>query len=479
VKTKKAPSNSSSTQGEFVITRSSLPTKAVRRVDSEVSSIIGCRIPMLVVLLFAISIPAFSQESDSSVSFTPLEKLWSQQTLTGDWGGARTRLAERYGITVNGFWDNQYFGSPDTGNTKVKTGVDNWSRIRGTLDINMEKLAHIRGFSLHITATLNEGADIGSKMGTLIPVLGLDTINHQLRLDSWWAKETLLDNKVSLYAGQISGTDFFGYPDDYFHFTSLGAFYAPFALYNTFESFDPLTTPAAMVEVTPTKHFRYRTMVQSITEGNPSDPHAVLNFYNWYNNPSGTSMQMKDGVLWNNEWAYLWGSGQAQFGFSYSGARAYTQWSGNAGNGTLVETPGFQPDSKAGNENYYVVLKQTVYRPKGGSDRGVDLRGMYVWGPADKGVLPYNRQLVLTAEFNGLLPGRPKDSINFSFDYVGIRAPLQTPTAQSEKAYEWDYVLHVTPWLQWMPDLQVRQDIGANPLNGTGVIIGMRSLITF
>jgi porin len=479
MKSKQAPSNSPSTQRGFVTTRAPLPTRAMRRVGSTVKSMSGYHVVMLVVLLCVVSIPAFSQDSDSRPSFTPLENLWSQQTLTGDWGGARTRLAEKYGITVNGIWDNQYFGSPDTGNTKVKTGVDNWSRIRGTLDIDMAKLAHIKGFSLHITATLNEGADIGSKMGSLVGATGIDTINHQLRLDSWWAKETLFDNKLSLYAGQVSGADFFGYPDDYFHFTTLGPFYAPLALYNTFESFDPLTTPAAMVEVMPTKHFRYRTMAQSITEGNPSDPNAVLNFYNWYNNPSGTSMQIKDGVVWNNEVAYLWETGQAQFGFSYSGARAYTQWSGNAGNGTLVTTRGFQPDSKAGNEDYYVIAKQTFYRPKGGSGRGVDLRGMYVWGPPDKGVLPYNRQLVLTAEFNGLLPGRPKDSVNFSFNYLGIRGPLQTPTFKSEKVYEWDYVLHVTPWLQWMPDLQVHQDIGANPLNGTGVIIGMRSLITF
>ena len=147
MKTKKAPSNSSSMRGEFVITRPSLLTKAMRRVGSELSSIIGYRIPILVVLLFAISKPAFSQESDSSKSFTPLLNLWSQQTLTGDWGGARTRLAEKWGITVNGIWDNQYFGSPNTGNAKVKTGEDNWSRIRGTLDIDMAKLAHIKGLS--------------------------------------------------------------------------------------------------------------------------------------------------------------------------------------------------------------------------------------------------------------------------------------------------------------------------------------------
>jgi hypothetical protein len=33
--------------------------------------------------------------------------------------------------------------------------------------------------------------------------------------------------------------------------------------------------------------------------------------------------------------------------------------------------------------------------------------------------------------------------------------------------------------LQWMPDLQLHQDIGANPKNGTGVIVGFRSLVMF
>lgn len=165
-----------------------------------------------------------------------------------------------------------------------------------------------------------------------------------------------------------------------------------------------MTTPAALIEVKPNKHFRYRTMVQSITEGNPSDPKAVLGFYNWYNNPSGTSTQMKDGVVWHNELAYLYGSGEARFGVSYSGARAYTKWSGNASDGTLVTLPGFRPDSSGGNENFYWILKQAVYHPTAGSNRDVDLGATFVYGPADKGFLAFNLQLVTTAEFNGLLP---------------------------------------------------------------------------
>ena len=440
------------------------------------------RVWALLLLLGVVSIPAFSQDDDSKSFSNPLLNLWNQQTVTGDWGGARTRLAEKWGISFSGFWHNDFFADPSVGNTHGISGTGDWSRIRATMDIDMGKLAHVKGLSLHITSTLNQGLDVvgdNRYMGSLVGE-GNDTINHQLRLDSWWVKQELFEGTLSLSAGQISGFDFFGYiQQDFSHFVTLGPFYAPNALYNSYSGADPMTTPAAMIEVTPTKHFRYRTMIQSITEGNPGDPKAVLGFYNWYNNPSGTSTQMKDGVVWHNEVAYLHESGEARFGVSYSGAKAYWEWSGNASNGTLVTLPGFRPDSNGGDKNFYWILKQTVYRPTAGSDRGVDLGGTFVWGPADKGFLSYNRQLVLTAEFNGPFLKRPKDSINFSFNYVGIRGPLKTPTFQSEKVYEFNYSFRVNRWLQWMPDLQVHQDIDANPRNGTGVAVGFRSLVTF
>jgi len=442
----------------------------------------GYRILSLLVLLGVACIPAFSQGDYPKTFSNPFMSLLDQQTLTGDWGGARTRLAEK-GLSLTGFWQDDYFADPSVGNTRGLIGTGNWSRIRSTLDIDMGRLAHVKGLSLHITSTLNQGLDVGADsryIGSLAGVTGNYTINHQLRLDSWWVKQELFGDKLSLSAGQISGTDFFGFvPQDFTHFTSLGPFYAPFALYNSFSSFDPISTPAAMVQVTPNKRFYYRTMIQSITEGNPKDPNAVLGFYNWYNNGSGTCMEMKDGAVWHNEVAYLYGSGEAHFGVSYSGSKAYTKWSGKASDGTLVALPGFTKNSNAGNENYYWILKQAILRPTAGSNRNVDLGGTFVWGPDDKGVLPFNRQFIGKAEFNGLLPGRSKDSINFSFDYMGIRGPLETAIFKSEKVYEFDYSLQVTRWLQWMPDVQLHQDLGANPKNGTGVAVGFRSSITF
>lgn len=437
--------------------------------------------PIVTLLVLMNVTPAFSQGTDSNAPSSTFMNMWEQPTLTGDWGGLRTRAAEK-GVRFSGLWQNDYFADPSVGNSKGFTGTGDWSHIRGTLDIDMGRLAGMKGLSLHITSTLNQGLDVFGDpryMNSLVGNGNGSTI-HQLRLDSWWLKQELFDDKLSLSVGQISGFDFFGcIAQDLSHFVTFGPFYAPFALYNSYSSADPFTTPAAMMQFTPNKHFHYRTMIQSITEGNPSNPKAVLGFYNWYNNPSGTSTEMKDGAVWHNEVGYFYGSGEARFGASYSGAKAYTEWSGKASDGTLVTVPGFTKNSRAGNENYYWILKQAVFRPTADANGGVVLGGTFVWGPDHKGVLPFNRQLITTAEFNGLLPGRPKDSINFSFDYVGIRGPLKTTTFQSEKVYEFSYSLQINRWLQWMPDMQVHQDLHADPSNGTGVVIGFRSLITF
>src|SRR5580700_11322668 len=63
----------------------------------------GYRILTLLILLGVVCIPAFTQGASSN----PFMNLWNQQTLTGDWGGARTRLSEK-GISFTGFWQNDY-----------------------------------------------------------------------------------------------------------------------------------------------------------------------------------------------------------------------------------------------------------------------------------------------------------------------------------------------------------------------------------
>jgi hypothetical protein len=161
------------------------------------------------------------EQGNSGTPSDPLLRLWSEENVTGDWGGARSKLEEKYGISFNGFWQNGFYGDPSTGNTHIPSGVGDWSRIRGTLDIDMNKLVHIKGLSLHITSVWNVGSDVGAEIGSLVNAAGNDTGLHQLRLDSWWARQELFNNRLVFYVGQISGADFFGYlPQDVTHFVT-------------------------------------------------------------------------------------------------------------------------------------------------------------------------------------------------------------------------------------------------------------------
>src|SRR5258708_12453512 len=82
----------------------------------------GYRILTLLVLLGVVCIPAFSQGDDSKASTNPFMNLWNQQTLTGDWGGARTRLAEK-GISFPRFLQNNYFPDPTPTNPRAITAT--------------------------------------------------------------------------------------------------------------------------------------------------------------------------------------------------------------------------------------------------------------------------------------------------------------------------------------------------------------------
>ena len=65
------------------------------------------------------------------------------------------------------------------------------------------------------------------------------------------------------------------------------------------------------------------------------------------------------------------------------------------------------------------------------------------------------------------------------YDKKRIPVEIDDPDLPVGKVYEFSYSFQVTRWLQWLPDLQVHQDINANPRNGTGVAVGFRSLVTF
>ena len=144
----------------------------------------------LLVLLCVASIPAFSQGADSNPSPSPLVNWGNQPNFLGNFWGARTKLADQDGISFSGFDQNDFFADPSVGNVQLipnvqgQTGTGDWNRVRGTMDIDMNKFAHIQGSSLHITSTLNQVVKAGPVPGQAELVRWPDLRPGLLRISS-------------------------------------------------------------------------------------------------------------------------------------------------------------------------------------------------------------------------------------------------------------------------------------------------------
>src|SRR6266446_3720411 len=150
--------------------------------------------------------------------------------------------------------------------SEQKERLANWSRVRGTVDIDFGSLMHQDGLYFHATALWQGGGNLGQYLGLLSSPSGMSSGNT-FRLDSWWLEKRMLNERVAMRVGQFAGQDFYG-AQHYaasFIFEPMG--YALGNLFNTFESFDPPSTPAMEIRVVPIDNIYVKSMVLA---GDPS-----------------------------------------------------------------------------------------------------------------------------------------------------------------------------------------------------------------
>jgi len=178
--------------------------------------------------------------------------------LLGDWGGERSRLLKR-GVR----FDFQYI-SDTLWNVKSeqKERAAMWNRIRGTVDIDLGVLAEQPELFFHATALWQGGGNLRAYLGLLTSPSGMSSENT-FRLDSWWLEKRWFNEHFTARVGQFAGQHFYGTQHDgaSFIFEPMG--YALGDLFNTFESFDPPSTPVMEVRVAPFQHLYVKSMVEA------------------------------------------------------------------------------------------------------------------------------------------------------------------------------------------------------------------------
>jgi carbohydrate-selective porin OprB len=411
---------------------------------------------ILLLLILPLLLGASAQAQNALPSSpSPSAEFSSRQYLFGDWGGERSALAEK-GITFDFFYITDMQANPSGG---IQQSYAGWERIRGTVDINFDKMIQWKGLSFHATGLWQSGANLGGKIGTLANPSDLVS-QHTTRLDSFWVQQLFLHNKLRIRAGQLAGLDFYGNQEYGGTWLMEPLGYAFGNLFSSiYESFNPAGTPGAEIYVAPTKHLYVKSAVMA---GNRNP---------YQQDPTGTNFAIRNSPNFLFETGYLTGKtypGEYKFGGVYNGGR--------------FPNPGGLESS--GNYLIYGMASQALYRPDAGSDRGLDATIGFDYSPGD--VSRENVQITAGARINAPFARRPKDRIGIGFVYSKISDPYRNyeallggPLLGSEKAFELNYSLQLTPYWLVQPTFQYYANVGGNPSLSNAPVLGFRTKITF
>ena len=405
----------------------------------------------------------------------PADKsFWNQQYLLGDWGGTRTKLAEEKGVTFDFFYVADFLATPSAA---VKTGAAGWNRVRGTMDIDFGKLAGWKGLTFHVTGLWQGGPNLGADyLGSISNPSGLVSARTEI-LDSYWLQYAMLDDKVEFKFGQFASMDEYGLQPYGGSFLIEPIDYGFGNRFNDYASFDPASGPGVSLKVKPASWMYFKA---AYTSGNRNP---------YYQDPNGFHFVKHDSGVLSDELGFDVNqpNPKAPKDKYYPGHYAF----GSTYNGGKFADP-FNPvplfySPYTGNYVIYGMANQAIYRPRAGSNNGLDA----FFGIAVSPDQTYNfidKNITGGVVYNGLIPARPKDSLAFgmSFSHVSnaysaayANSFLGAPVLGTEKAFEVNYLFQATPYFLVQPVVQWYATLGANPQNPTGVVLGFRTKVVF
>jgi porin len=426
--------------------------------------------------------------------------LWQQDTLTGDWGGARTALKDK-GIDVTLNYVNEVFAVLSGG---LKRQASYEGRLEFSLDTDLQKLIGWSGASTHFTIYQihNSGRNVAENVGGIADPSNIDAL-ATTRLFTAWFQQNAFDDRVSLRIGQLAADDEFinsptagGLVNGTFGWAGVLA-----ANMTNGGPAYPLATPGVRLAVKPTDQL---TVQAAVFSGDPAG--ANCNDDAQACNRHGTTFSFSGGALWMGEMQYAVNQDKKSPGlpgvYKLGGWYATTDFADQhygldiAGNTVSLADPTVAgPLNHHGDWGLYAVADQMVWR----SDQqslNLFLRG---------GVSPSDRNLISSyvdagAGFKGLLPGRPDDVLTVGFAYAKISRDAAAldqdvlafsgppyPIRDEEVVFEASYQAQLAPWWIVQPDLQYIVHPGgkvSDPDNpgatvSNAFVAGVRSTIKF
>lgn len=369
--------------------------------------------------------------------------FWERDTLTGDWGGARTKLVDG-GITLGLRYTGEVFGTVAGG---VHRGEATDHQFLATGDIDFEKAAGLEGLTGHVSgfSVLGHGPSWNQVKNAL------DVSNTEIygegevktRLWTLWLQQTALEGQISVRAGQIS-------TDDEFYVSTtaanlLNSTFANFALnfanlpagkpVNPFFTGNgpayPLGAPGVRVTYAPNDNIAWLTAVTT------HQPESI--------DRGGAQFKFDGDAYIISELQYL--VNQAKDATGLPAMYKLGGWYDTAKFANLGK-----PGTTTGQGAIYGVIDQTVVKTEKQA-YSLFLRA---------GVAPDDDISTVTwyvdggVGAKGLIPSRGDDVFTVAFTYAGVGDGFTKAVGGGdyESVIEVNYLASLAPWWTVQPDFQ-------------------------
>ena len=411
-----------------------------------------------------------------SVPDEPLPKFNSRDYLFGDWFGLRQRLYES-GIELNASYTTEPAWNPVGGERESGTYLHNFG-LSALFDL--EQLLGIVDTTFFASGSQRSGDSLAEEaIGSAISAQQIFGGGQTHRLVELRMRHRLFHERLDLSYGRLSTTNDFMTSPFYCQFVTNGICGQPtspfFNMPNGLTAY-PAATWGAVAKLQ-TKSKKLYSMFGVYDGGPVNDEH-------------GTDFEFGDnGVLMVGEIGYRPEEGLFGLPARYSlGAFYHTgdfsEVATDVNGGNLLASGGI-PREVSGQDGYYVIVEQMLYRENGETHGGLNSFFTFVVSPREeKSPRPYffNTGCI----YEGPFPGRPEDKAAlgmygawFSSDLRDAQRNAGKRAQSSETAGEVNYQVQLNPYSYIRPNVQYIADPNGLSEIDDALVVGVEFGITF
>jgi porin len=420
--------------------------------------------------------------------------LAHRKYLTGDWGGARTQLAEKgifFDFDLTQLLQGNAHGGRDTTNAFRYSGSADY-----TFKLDTARMGLWPGGLFVLRGETKIGDNVNQKVGSLLPpnfqgVLPVPGDPGMTTLSEFYFMQALSE-KFVIMAGKVDGTalvDQNAFASNHrTQFMNTGLRINPVLFYAT-----PYTTMAAGAVWLPAKWLKITTAVTD----NDTDGAATMTGFNtafhgrdWWTacqefefaiKPFGKTGHQRFGWFWTSrDFPEIGGDGRIQFpqviGRRLVPRGMLPRWARvlRLGNQVYSLT---DPETSADTWGLYYNFDQMLFTEAADPEQGVGVFGRFGFG-GEPNIFEQFYSVGLSGK--GSIPQRDQDTWGIGYYLANINDDINPAFGlQCEQGIEAYYNVEVTPWCHITPDLQVIMDPGGSSRNDVAIVYGLRMHVNF